>query len=118
MQNPEDIFYNDVTQVIAQLAIGELKNQSRNSLETPSGPPAWADSYYDGRRAYAHTLLDNGLPPIAQQIMLQQSGVQWDVQNFNTGHSPFLSEPQRLTAWIVEEILKFNPGNMNEITTS
>ena len=39
--------------------------------------------------------------------MMQQSGVQWDVQAFDTGHSPFLSQPDELTAWTINEVSKF-----------
>ena len=74
--NPKEVFYGDVPEAVAELAMSEIRNQSQNSLETPSGPPAWSDTVYNNRRAYSHTLLDEGIPTIAQEIMLQQSGVQ------------------------------------------
>ena len=51
--------------------------------------------------------LDNAIPPFVQELMMKQSGVQWDVQAFDTGHSPFLSQPEELTAWTIGEISKF-----------
>lgn len=99
--------YNDVPEALAKVAIAELRNQSRHSAETPCGPPAWADDAYDNRRAYAHTTLDNAIVPAAQDAMLQQTGVQWTVQNFATSHSPFLSQPKQLTTWTIDVIAGF-----------
>ncbi|KAL6721258.1 hypothetical protein ACLMJK_000360 [Lecanora helva] len=110
VQNARDVFYNDVPDHIAAAAVAEIRNQSRNSLESPSGPPAWADSVFNGRRSYLHTLQDHGIPPIGQNAMLQASGVSWDITSFNTSHSPYLSEPYQVRAWIVREIAKFRAG--------
>lgn len=108
VSDAKDIFYGDVATPIADLAIAEIKNQSRASLFSASGSPAWQDAVFNNRRAYAHTLLDNGIPPFAQNLMLQASGVQWDIQNFNTSHSPFLSQPKELSQFMVTEMEKFS----------
>ena len=39
--------------------------------------------------------------------MIQQSGVQWDVERFETGHAPFLSQPESLGQWTVAKIEGF-----------
>ena len=113
VRNAKNIFYNDVSPQLASQAIIQLKNQSRNALETPSGPPAWSDSFYNGRRAYVVCTEDQALPPIGQQLMIQHSGVKWDVANIPTGHSPFLSQPGSLAAYIVAEVVKFQGGALN-----
>ena len=69
---------------------------------TPSFVPAWPDSVYNGRRAYLIALKDNAIPAIAQQMMVKHSGVEWDVKEMDTGHSPFMSHPQEVAEWIVQ----------------
>ncbi|KAK3171654.1 hypothetical protein OEA41_003738 [Lepraria neglecta] len=113
VRNAKNIFYNDVSPQLASQAIIRLKNQSQNALETPSGPPAWSDSFYNGRRAYVVCTEDQAVPPIGQQLMIQHSGVKWDVANIPTGHSPFLSQPGSLAAYIVAEVVKFQGGALN-----
>lgn len=39
--------------------------------------------------------------------MLQQSEVHWDTVAFDTGHAPFLSQPEHLSTWTIAEIAKF-----------
>ena len=51
--------------------------------------------------------------------MLQQSGVQWDIETFDSGHAPFLSQPKQLSAWTVSEISKFEAAeSKNVVATS
>ena len=92
---------------LAQVAIDELRNQSPNSLETPSGPPAWLEPYYDGRRAYLVCTADDAIPPIGQEIMISHSKVPWDVHQIAASHSPFLSQPSVVAAWNEYEISNF-----------
>ena len=101
------VFFNDVPEVLSKFAIAELKNQSRNSAETPCGSPAWSEPAYNHRLAYVRCSLDNAIPSAAQDFMIQQSRVYWDIETFNRGHSPFLSQPKQLSDWTVAEITKF-----------
>lgn len=107
VQNAKEVFFNDVPQKLANLAVKNLRLQSRHSAETPCGAPAWSDTFYDGRRAYVLCTQDLAIPPAAQESMMQQSGVKWDVVPFNAGHAPFLSQPEQLSSWTVNEISKF-----------
>ena len=117
VQNGKDVFFNDVPEPLSDLAAAELKNQSRHSAETPCGPPAWSDAVYNGRRAYVTCTLDKAIPPAAQEVMIQQSGVHWDVETFDTGHAPFLSQPKKLSDWTVNEISKFDATESIELVT-
>ena len=89
---------------LAQQAISLLRPQSRASLSTPSGPPAWADAVYDGRRAYWLSLDDQAIPSAAQEGMLLRSAVRWDIKRYPSGHSPFLSYPEALSAWMAQVV--------------
>jgi len=107
ISNAKEIFYNDVPSVIADLAISELESQSRKSFESMTGYPAWANPVYNGRRSYVKTLLDKALPLGGQDYMIQRSAVDWNVGEFLTSHSPFLSQPRQLSEWILAEIARF-----------
>ena len=102
VDGPNEVFYHDVPQAKAAQAIQDLLPQSENSLASPSPASAWVDAAYDGRRAYIIATEDRGIPPIAQQMMLKHSGVEWTIKEFNTSHSPFLSQPESLAEAILE----------------
>ena len=107
---------------LAEAAIKELRNQSQNSLETPSGPPAWLEPYYDGRRAYLLCTEDDAIPPIGQEMMISNSKVHWNVHQIAASHSPFLSQPSVVAGWIEYEIAIFqsvgsNLTNISDSTT-
>lgn len=104
MSDPKTVFYNDVSDEDAQTAISELKCHSEPALSTPSGPPAWPDSAYDGKRAYIQATLDGAIPFVAQDAMVTYSGVQWDVKKLEAGHSPFLSQPKAVADFVVDRL--------------
>lgn len=107
VRDAKDNFFNGVPEGLINTAVSELKDQARQSAVTECGPPAWSDKVYDGRRAYAFCELDKAIPPFAQDAMIKGSAVPWDVQNFETGHAPFLSQYKSLSAWTISEISKF-----------
>jgi hypothetical protein len=77
------------------------------AFSTPSGPPAWPDSVYDGKRAFIQTEQDNSFPFVAQEGLLAYTGVAWDVLKLNAGHSPFLSHPQELADFLIAKANKY-----------
>ena len=79
--------------------IGLLSHQSMKAFHSPTGHPGWSDPAYNGRRAYIHTKNDNALPPEAQKAMVDGSGVEWDVKELDSSHSPMVSK--------MEEVVKF-----------
>ena len=101
------MFYNQVPSPLDRFAVGQIRNQSRNSLSTPSGPPAWADPYYNGRRSYFHTLDDHTIPAVAQEAMLNGSGVPWSIKSLSSDHAPFLSHPKELSKWMISQSKAF-----------
>jgi hypothetical protein len=103
VENPREIFYKDVPENEAAIAIELLKLQSHASLSTRSPPPAWSDSVYDGRRSYFIALQDQAIPSFVQEMMIKGSGVDWNVKSFESGHSPFLSHPTELGNWVIEQ---------------
>lgn len=41
-------------------------------------------------------MLDNFVLPATQDVVMNATGVKWDVQVFNTSHSVYMKEPKRL----------------------
>lgn len=67
-----------------------------NAFESPISAPAWADSEYAGRRVYIRCLQDIVVPPVVQTKWLEDTKVDWEIIEFDTSHSPFLSRPDEL----------------------
>lgn len=63
--------------------------------------PAWADTAFDGRRAYIRTLDDCCNPTFVQDLWLEKTKVKWDVVDFKSGHMPFVSRPEAVAGEIV-----------------
>ncbi|KAF1956051.1 alpha/beta-hydrolase [Byssothecium circinans] len=101
VDNPKNVFYNLVHDATAEWAVNLLLPQSEPALSSPSGPPAWSDAAFDGKRAYIQTEQDHTIPFVAQDAMVTYSGVQWDVVKLNAGHSPFLSHTKEVTDFVV-----------------
>jgi len=101
VDNPKDVFYNLVPEPEAQKAVSLIKTQSEPALSSPSGPPAWLDSVYNGKRAYIQTTQDHCIPFVAQDAMVTYSGVEWEVLKLESGHSPFLSHTKDVADFVV-----------------
>lgn len=86
----------------ARKAIAALKDQAEPSLSSPSGPPAWPDAVYNGKRAYIQTADDHTIPFVAQDAMVTFSGVEWDVKKLQSGHSPFLSHTREVADYVID----------------
>lgn len=87
---------------MASSAVSQLLPQSENSFATPVGPTALAHPFYNGRGAYIRALQDKVIPPAGQTGMLAGSGVEWDIRDFETGHSPFAAVPEKFVGTLVE----------------
>ncbi|PLB52223.1 alpha/beta-hydrolase [Aspergillus steynii IBT 23096] len=101
-----DILYNDCDRALEPELATLMQPHALRAFETPATAPAWAESAFDGRRAYVRTLDDCCNPLPLQNIWLEKSKVEWDVVDFKTGHMPFFSQPQALA----EQITKFIDG--------
>ncbi|KAI1370591.1 alpha/beta-hydrolase [Hypoxylon crocopeplum] len=97
-----DILYNDCGPVLAPELENSMKLHALMAFETKSSAPAWADKGFDGRRAYVRTLDDCCNPRFVQDLWLEKTNVKWDVVDFNTGHMPFVSQPEAFATQIVK----------------
>ncbi|PYH28366.1 alpha/beta hydrolase [Aspergillus neoniger CBS 115656] len=101
-----DVLYNDCDRALQPELDTLMQPHALRAFETPPTAPAWAESAFDGRRAYVRTLDDCCNPALLQDIWLEKSKVEWEVVDFKAGHMPFVSQPQALA----EQITKFIDG--------
>ncbi|RAK95488.1 esterase/lipase family protein [Aspergillus ibericus CBS 121593] len=101
-----DILYNDCDRALEAELNAFMQPHALRAFEMPATAPAWAESAFDGRRAYVRTLEDCCNPSSLQDAWLEKSKVEWDVVDFQTGHMPFVSQPRALA----EQIVRFVEG--------
>ena len=105
--DPKSTFYADVPEPLASEASNQIYGQSLVSFNSPSGPVYYGASVYDNRRVYLHTNQDQALPPFAQDAFVAGSGVTWNITKLDTSHSPFLSQPAKLAAVVMNAAQAF-----------
>ncbi|KAI1320763.1 alpha/beta-hydrolase [Xylariaceae sp. FL0255] len=87
-----DILYNDCEP--SPELDQAMKPHALRAFETKPSAPGWKDSGFDGRRLYLRTIKDQCNPASLQDIWIEKTGVQWKVVDIDTGHMPFVSQPQ------------------------
>lgn len=102
-----EILYNDCQSNLASVLESTVKPHANLAFETKATAPAWADNGLDGRGVYVRTLADCCNPTAIQDVWLEKSKVKWDVVNFDSGHMPFVSQPEALRKQIKEPIEGF-----------
>ncbi|RYP53627.1 hypothetical protein DL768_001407 [Monosporascus sp. mg162] len=102
-----DVLYNDCDAALAPELDKFMNPHALQAFETKPTAPAWADEAFNGRRAYIRTLNDCCNPVSLQDKWLEKSSVEWDVVDFETGHMPFVSQPEALAKQIVKFINGF-----------
>jgi hypothetical protein len=98
VDNPADIFYRDLTPEAQQQAISQLKHQSAGVYDSRATYEPW----HDIPSAYLATDADRAIVPPAQAGMISILGDSALVEHVNTSHSPFLSQPEAVTDFIVK----------------
>lgn len=102
-----ETLYNDMDQSLGPELVPTMVPQGYHSLETKATAPCWAEKGYQGRLAYVRTALDRVNPAFAQDLWLESTRVHWDVVSMETSHSPYVSQPERLSEHIVAFAQKF-----------
>lgn len=103
-----DVLYNDCNAERAPELIASVKPHAYKAFMTKATAPGWADAAYDGKRVYVHTLDDHCNPSWLQDLWLEKSKVKWDVVDFQTGHMPFVSQPEKLAEQIIKAVKSFS----------
>ncbi|KAL8980454.1 MAG: hypothetical protein Q9205_004467 [Flavoplaca limonia] len=96
-----ETFFHDVDEHTASRLASALVPQAMLALESSAPPQAWAETAYEGKRAYLKCLLDRALPPFIQDKFTNDSGVTWDVRDVDAGHEPYLSQLEKVYEMII-----------------
>jgi len=94
---PEELFYNDLPPDQAKEAAARLQPQSVRAVRQPITAAAWRSI----PSTYVICERDNAIPVPAQEMLSQRAG---QVRRLDSGHSPFLSQPDAVVA-IVRELM-------------
>lgn len=73
-----------------------MKPHALAAFETPATAPAWAESAFDGRRAFIRTIDDQCNPLFLQDTWLKKAGVTWETVDMKSSHCPFISRPEEV----------------------
>lgn len=96
-EDKQPIFFNDVPDSMeAERLAGELGVQSAGTFDSRTGRPVWKEEGLKGRRWYVKTMKDQALPPTAQEGLIKDTGVEWQVMELDSGHCPFATRPVEL----------------------
>lgn len=87
------MFAADVEPDLAKQMALQLKPHSTLAFTSEQPPLAWAESSFDGRRAYIVTEADQAVPKSVQYQMIEGTGKQWIVKEISScSHmAPFLT---------------------------
>ncbi|KAL9049878.1 MAG: hypothetical protein Q9162_006962 [Coniocarpon cinnabarinum] len=72
------------------------------AFTTPAPKPAWIEGEFSGRRRYLRTMQDASFPPQFQSMLVQQSGVEWDVVDIDAPHEAHSAQPQMVASLLQE----------------
>ena len=96
VSSANSVFYGDVPEPLASQSASDLLPHCKSALMTPCGVSAWTEPPYKDCCAYIRCMDDAALHVSDQDVMLQATGVSWNVQSLECSHSPFLSCPADL----------------------
>ena len=89
VHNPAEIFYNDVSPELTERSVARVSAHSLAAFGQPLTNAGWKAV----PSTYVICEQDQAIPPFAQEAMAQRAG---EVLRMDTGHSPFLSQPEAL----------------------
>lgn len=86
-----EALYGDVNLALKPKMEAAMMPHALTAFETLATASAWAESAFDGRRAYIRTLEDQCNPLFVQEMWPDKSGVKWDIVDMKSAHCPFMS---------------------------
>ncbi|KAH7379145.1 hypothetical protein DE146DRAFT_626061 [Phaeosphaeria sp. MPI-PUGE-AT-0046c] len=94
--------YQDVSEELQQVVADAAMAQGMTSFTSPVPRASWDSEEFKGSIAFIRTIHDAAIPLVVQQMMLDGTGAEFIVRDIESGHSPQLSQPERLTEILVE----------------
>jgi hypothetical protein len=94
--------YQDVPGDLAAVVAVSAMAQGMTSFTSPIPRASWDSDDYKGRIAFVRTVNDAAIPLAIQQMMIDGSGVEWIIEDMESGHSPQISQPEKLATILIE----------------
>jgi hypothetical protein len=94
-----NLFIQDGTPVVQNLVLTNYRSEPLIPFINPVS--LTAQNFGSVDKVFIKTLKDHVVSPSLQDRMIASSGVK-SIYKINTGHSPFLSQPDSLTALLIE----------------
>ena len=105
--NGIEYFYDDCDSAIAIELNDLLVPQAVSAFATIASQPAWAQDAFQGRRVYVRHLRDKAISLGKQDLMIKESGVEWETRDIDAAHSAWASKPDDLVGIIAEFALRW-----------
>lgn len=105
--DPKPPLYHDLSPELADGAASSALAHGLTSFKSPCPPASWHADGFKGRCAYIRTVNDQAHPYERQTELLQKTGEDWLIRDIDTGHSPQLAAPEKLTGILVELAQQF-----------
>ncbi|KAI1267980.1 Alpha/Beta hydrolase protein [Xylariaceae sp. FL1019] len=94
-----EVFYNDCEP--DPMLDKYVYPHALKAFETKAPAPAWKDPGFEKRILYIRTGKDQCNPPFLQNLWIEKSGVEWKIVDIDTGHMPFVSQPEECAKHVV-----------------
>ena len=101
MDNPDHRFYNDLPKPEQDKWVAELRPQLAKAQLTPISNAAY--QHYPVTYLFCEN--DQALPVEVQRMMVESNGPHFDTETCTSGHSPFLSMPERVLE-VVQKVVQ------------
>jgi antirestriction protein len=92
--------YADVAEPLASALAESMLPHSLLAFTSPTTAPAWAESAFEGRRAYIRCTEDSCLPFDLQNAWLESCGVEWAIRDLEASHSAYISQPEAVAGLV------------------
>ncbi|KAM0746208.1 alpha/beta-hydrolase [Meredithblackwellia eburnea MCA 4105] len=118
VQDPVEMFYHDVPKDEVDHWVSQLKPQSLKALF--EGSEYVYSGWMDVPTWFIGTLEDRGLPVVAQRLavgMAREMGGNIQHRELQTSHSPFLSQPDKVVAIMLEALAAFTGQEVAKTTS-
>lgn len=96
------LLYQDVPKDLMDVVAVSAIAQGMTSFTSPVPRATWDSDVYKGHIAFIQTLNDAAIPLQVQQMMLDGTGVDWIVKDVESGHSPQISQPEKLKTVLID----------------
>lgn len=93
-------FFNDCAPEVAASLLPRFRPQPTAPVLAPA---TWSDGFRALPKTYIHCTRDRAVSSQLQLLMASRAGVR-DVQTLDSGHEPFISQPDRLTQLLLRAV--------------